>query len=105
LLRKKAGKTKANGEMLLIVTDGQPSDEKEVSKEIVNFTKSLDNGDGEYAISFIQVGKDPGASAFLKRLDDDLVSQGAKFDIVDTKTMDEVEAIGLTETLIAALND
>jgi uncharacterized protein YegL len=105
LARKKAGTTKANGEMLLVVTDGQPSDESDVAKAIVNFTKSLDNGDGEYGISFIQVGKDAQAARFLKKLDDDLVAQGAKFDIVDTKTMDELENIGLTETLLAALND
>ena len=105
LKRKKAGTTKANGEMVLVITDGQPSDEAAVSKSIVNFTKQLENGDGEFGISFIQVGKDAQASAFLKKLDDDLEAQGAKFDIVDTKTMDEVEQIGLTETLIAALND
>lgn len=105
LTRKKNGQTKAGGEMLLIVTDGQPQDEAEVAREIVNFTRQLDNPDQEYGISFIQVGKDAEASRFLKRLDDDLVKQGAKHDIVDTKTMDEVEQMGLTETLMAALND
>lgn len=105
IARKKAGTTKANGEILVVVTDGQPSDECEVAKEIVNFTKTLDNGDGEYGIQFLQVGKDAGAAKFLKKLDDDLVSQGAKFDIVDTKTMEELENIGLTEALMASLND
>lgn len=105
LAKKKAGNVKANGEMLVVVTDGAPSDEKEVAAEIVAFTKKLDNGDGEYGIAMVQVGKDPLASKFLKKLDDDLTSLGAKFDIVDTKTMDEVETLGLTETLIAALED
>ena len=105
LARKKAGQAKASGELLLVVTDGQPQDENEVAKEIVNFTKQLDTGDDEYGIQFVQVGKDPGASAFLKKLDDDLTKQGAKFDIVDTKTMEELENIGLTEALIAALED
>lgn len=103
--RKAAGQTKPNGEMLLVVTDGQPSDENEVAKEIVKFANSLDNADSEYGISFIQVGKDSAAAKFLKKLDDDLTSQGAKHDIVDTKTMDELENIGLTEALEAALND
>lgn len=103
--RKKAGKTKPNGEILLVVTDGQPQDESEVAKEIVKFGNTLDNADAEYGISFIQVGKDQAATNFLKRLDDDLVKQGAKYDIVDTKTMDQVDTLGLTETLIAALND
>lgn len=103
--RKAAGQTKPNGEMLLVITDGQPQDEAAVAKEIVAFGNSLGNGDEEYGISFIQVGKDSGATNFLRKLDDDLTKQGAKHDIVDAKTMDEVEQIGLTETLIAALND
>lgn len=103
--RKAKGEVKANGEITLVVTDGQPSDEAEVAKEIVNFTKTLDNGDGEYGITFIQVGKDAGASAFLKKLDDDLEKQGAKFDIVDTKTMDEIGDMPLSEVLVAALAD
>lgn len=105
LKRKAKGETKANGEMLLVVTDGQPEDETQVAQEIINFTKKLENGDGEYGITFVQIGKDQGATNFLRRLDDGLEKQGAKFDIVDTKTIDEVEQLGLTETLMAALND
>lgn len=103
--RKAAGNTKANGELLIVVTDGQPSDEKEVAAEIVKFTKTLSSGDDEYGIQFIQVGKDASAARFLKKLDDDLTSQGAAYDIVDTKTMEELENIGLTEALMAALDD
>lgn len=105
LARKKDGKAKANGEILLVVTDGEPQDEAQVAKEIVKFTKQLDSGDDEYGISFIQVGRDVAAASFLKRLDDNLVSEGAKYDIVDTKTMDELENVGLTEALIASLED
>lgn len=103
--RKRAGKTKPNGEILLVVTDGQPADEREVASCITKFANSLDNADAEYGISFIQVGRDPGAQAFLKQLDDGLVAAGAKHDIVDTKTMDEIENLPLTEVLIAALTD
>lgn len=103
--RKAAGQTKANGELLIVVTDGQPSDDKAVAQEIVKFTKTLSNGDDEYGIQFIQVGRDVDAAKFLKKLDDDLTSQGAAYDIVDTKTMEELENIGLTEALMAALDD
>lgn len=103
--RKAAGQTKANGEMLLVVTDGQPADEGDVAKAIVAFGNGLANADDEYGISFLQIGKDPSATRFLKKLDDDLTSMGAKYDIVDTKTIEEVEQVGLTEALIAALND
>lgn len=105
LKRKAAGQTKANGEILLCVTDGQPTDEAAVAKTIVEFANKLENGDGEYGISFVQVGKDAGASAFLKKLDDDLTKQGAKHDIVDTKTFEEMENVGLVDALVAALDD
>lgn len=105
LARKAAGKTKANGEILLVVTDGAPADQDAVAKEIIAFGNKLDNADDEYGISFFQVGRDQGAANFLKKLDDDLVTLGAKHDIVDTKTMEEIENIGLTEALIAALTD
>lgn len=105
LAAKAAGTTKSNGMIVLVITDGQPSDAADVAKTISDFTQKLDNGDGEFGITFLQVGRDPEATRFLKSLDDDLTSHGAKFDIVDTKTIDEVEQIGLTEVLIAALND
>lgn len=104
LTQKKAGTAKANGVMCLVITDGQPSDEKEVAKAISDFTKKIDSRE-EFGLSFFQVGKDQHASNFLKSLDDDLVSHGAKFDIVDTKTMEEIETIGLNDALIAALTD
>lgn len=103
--RKAANGTKANGEMLVVMTDGQPDDPASVKSEIIKFGNGLANADQEYGISFIQVGKDAGAAAFLKSLDDELTAQGAKHDIVDTKSMDEVEGIGIVETLVAALND
>lgn len=102
---KAAGKAKANGAIVMVVTDGKPQDEDKVANTIINFTKELTNGDSEFGISFIQVGKDRGATEFLKRLDDGLEKGGAKFDIVDTKTMEELEGIGLTEALLASLTD
>lgn len=106
LKNKKAGTAKPKGGMIVVMTDGTPEDEEKVGRSIVNFGNKLDNADEEFGISFIQVGQDAHATAFLKRLDDDLTSKyGAKNDIVDAKTMDEVESIGVVETLIAALND
>lgn len=106
LQNKKNNSAKANGAMVIVVTDGQPEDESEVMKSIVNFGNRLENADSEFGISFLQVGKDSGASAFLKRLDDELVTKyGAKHDIVDAKSMDEVDEIGFIGALIAGLND
>jgi uncharacterized protein YegL len=104
LARKKAGTTKPNGEICLVITDGQPSDEAAVASAISNFTKKLDNRE-EFGISFIQVGKDAHAAQFLKKLDDELTSQGAKLDIVDTVTMDEIGDRPINDVLMGALTD
>ncbi len=102
--RKAAGQTKANGETILVVTDGEPDDRKAVMRVIIEASRHLDR-DEELAISFIQVGTDQTAAKFLKALDDDLQTAGAKFDIVDTVTLDDMEGMTLTEVLLNAISD
>lgn len=53
----------------------------------------------------IPIGTDQNARRFLKLLDDELLPAGAKFDIVDTVNLDEVEEMGLTEVLLGAIHD
>lgn len=101
---KKKGNAKTNGIMIVVVTDGQPQDEDDVAKTIVRFTKQIDHDD-EAGISLLQVGKDVHAAAYLKRLDDHLETEGAKFDIVNSKTMDDLENIPLIDAMIAALDE
>lgn len=102
--RKAAGKTKPNGETILVVTDGEPDDRKAVMKVIIEASRRMDR-DEELAISFVQVGTDVQATKFLKILDDELQGAGAKFDIVDTVTMDDMEDMTLTEVLLNAITD
>ena len=102
--RKAAGQTKANGETILVVTDGEPDDRKAVMKVIIEASRRMDR-DEELAISFIQVGTDSQATKFLKILDDELQGAGAKFDICDTITIDDMEDYSLSEILLNAIND
>ncbi len=98
---RESGAIEQDADVVIFLT---PVDENEVAKAIVNFTKKID-GREEFGISLLQVGKDTHAAAYLKRLDNQLQDEGAKFDIVNTKTMDELETVGLTEALIAALTE
>lgn len=102
--RKSANQTKPNGETILVVTDGEPDDRKAVMKVIIEASRRMDR-DEELAISFIQVGNDAQATRFLKVLDDELQTAGAKFDICDTITMDDMEDMSLSEVLLNAIND
>lgn len=102
--RKSAGQTKPNGETILVVTDGEPDDRRSVMEVIIDATRRMDR-DEELAISFIQVGNDAGATQFLKALDDQLQGVGAKFDICDTVTLDDMGDMSLAEVLTGAIGD
>lgn len=102
--RKAARQTKLNGETILVITDGEPDDRKAVMKVIIAASRRMER-DEELAISFIQVGSDQQATRFLKILDDELQGAGAKFDICDTITLEQMEDFSLTEVLLNAIND
>jgi uncharacterized protein with von Willebrand factor type A (vWA) domain len=102
--RKAAGKTKSNGETILVITDGEPDDRKAVFEVIINATRQMDR-DEELGISMIQVGSDSQATKFLKALDDQLQGVGAKFDICDTITLDDLEDMSLADVLMNAITD
>ncbi|MBD2559930.1 vWA domain-containing protein [Nostoc sp. UIC 10607] len=102
--RKAAGKSKPNGETILVITDGEPDDRKAVFEVIIHATRQMER-DEELAISIIQVGSDAQATKFLKALDDQLQSVGAKFDICDTVTLDDLEEMSLVDVLTNAITD
>ena len=102
--RKASGATKPNGETILVITDGEPDDRKAVMRVIIEASRHMER-DEELGISLIQVGSDATATRFLKALDDELQGAGAKFDIVDTVTLDDMENMSLAEVLLNAIND
>ena len=56
--------------------------------------------DQEQAISFIQVGAASKATRFFKSLDNQLQDVGAKLDIVDRVTVDEMKNMTLKDVLL-----
>lgn len=85
--------------VILVFTDGVPDDRAEAARVIVNQANSQETDD-ECTILFIQVGHDVAATKYLRSLDDGLI--GAKFDIVDTKTIDEAENFPTIVDLVCA---
>lgn len=102
--RKAAGQAKAGGEIILVITDGEPDDRKGVMRAIIEASRRMDT-DEELGISIIQVGSDATATRFLKALDDELQGAGAKFDICDTVTIDDMADMTLAEVLMNAIAD
>jgi Mg-chelatase subunit ChlD len=99
---KLAGKSDKK-DFIIVFTDGVPDDKAAAAKAIVAQSQKQANDD-DLTILFVQVGDDSAAAAYLKSLDDDL--KGAKFDIVDAKTLTEAEQFASTaELIMAAIND
>lgn len=100
--RRAKGETKSEGDVVLVVTDGEPDDQQAVVDVIIGATKKLDN-ENEISLELIQIGQCPGATKFLKFLDDGLQAKGAKFDIVDTTTAEDSGNMTFTELLTKAI--
>ena len=99
---KLAGKS-SKKDFILVFTDGVPDDGAKAADVIKRQANSQDTDDA-CTFLFVQVGRDAGAAKYLRMLDDDL--KGAKFDIVDAKTIDEAEKFASTaELVLAAIND
>lgn len=93
---------------VVCLTDGRPDGgedgEKALAKTIINAANHIDDGN-EIGISFVQVGKDGHATAFLKRLDKNLTDEGAKYDIVNAITIDDLNDKALIDVLIEAVTN
>lgn len=100
--RKLAGATKANGEIILVLLDGEPGDRMAVAKDIKDATHRID-ADEELGIGFVQIGEDALAQGFLTALDDYLKQMGAKYDIVKSRLLNTIEPHSLTEFLLSTL--
>jgi hypothetical protein len=88
----------------VVITDGQPDDEAALVSVIVNATKKIANRE-EIGLEFVQIGKDSHAHAFLDRLDNNLTKEGAKLDIVNTVSADDLGDKLISDVLIASLTE
>jgi hypothetical protein len=90
----------------MIFTDGQPDKHDAVIKLLVDQANRQES-DSQLTFQFVQVGDNAQATAFLKMLDDDLQSKyGAKNDIVDVITVDDVNQFPTaTHMILHGIND
>lgn len=101
----KLANASAKNAFITVLTDGEPQDKESPAKTIVAQANSQTK-DEECTVLFIQVGDDSAATAYLKNLDDGLQAQGAKFDIVDVKTVDQVAGYAtVADMIVDAIND
>lgn len=106
LVTKIAERQRARGKkaVAIILTDGAPSSPGATVQALIAASNGL-GADEDLTFLFVQVGQDPGITAYLQQLDDGLQAKGAKFDIVDTVSGADAENIDPLELVNKAIND
>lgn len=90
--------------LIAVITDGMPTNPHSLRRLLIETTHHM-RSPGEITITFLQIGTERRGFELLKEFDDNLMSQGARFDIVDTKTFPEVVHVGLTRALVDAVRE
>jgi len=89
--------------LVAMITDGCPDDPLLLRQTIIEASNKMHDSD-EIAITFLQVGVDPGATKYLRELDECLVGSKAKYDIVSAKSFDQLNQSGLSLALLDAVH-
>ncbi|MFK7824327.1 MAG: hypothetical protein AB8G05_09230 [Oligoflexales bacterium] len=96
------------GMTVIVITDGQPDSEANVKNVLLKFADPVNDyidKNEDLAISFIQIGDDQGAKAFLDEMDKGFEFNGEVVKICDTKTIEEVNILGVYRILHDAIFD
>ncbi|HNN63213.1 MAG TPA: hypothetical protein PKH78_09240 [Candidatus Obscuribacter sp.] len=92
--------------LLAVITDGVPvpmTEPRLVADILVDASRKM-KGPGDVTVVFLQVGANSfKGRRFLGLLDHQLVSYGAKYDCVTTVEFEELQRVGLSQSLVAAL--
>lgn len=103
--KRDTGKSKPNGDVIFVITDGEPDSQIDVINTLVNAAFRLRPSDN-LAINFIQIGNDASATQFLKVLDEDLVPKyKIPYDFIKTIKIGDLERQGLTQTILNLINE
>lgn len=94
--------------ILVVVSDGRADDSEGLRDTIVEMATRLDEArlpSFQLGITFIQIGDDPDATAFLAELDDDLEDAHQCRDIVDCRQYEgSIDATFVLKSLLGSVN-
>ena len=92
-------------ETILVITDGVPDDKASVERVLIEATKKYMQNDNDLSVTIIQVGDDTSAMRWLQQLDDGLTAKGAKYDIVDILTAEELKKFNFADIVAKSVSD
>jgi hypothetical protein len=88
--------------VVAVISDGYPVDIDKVKQVLVSSTYRL-SSPNDVRVVFIQISDDREGTKILVDLDNNLASKGARFDLVDTESFNNVRKIGIKQALIDAI--
>lgn len=100
--RKQAGQTKPNGEIILALFDGEPKEQLDIVRAIVEATHRIDSPQ-ELGIGLLQIGENSIAEGFFSLLEEDLKLAGARHDIVKFRKVKTLNLDGLADFLATVI--
>jgi hypothetical protein len=101
--RKHAAHGKVAPLLIAVITDGRPTGEENVRRAIIETTHRMQSPD-EIRINFLLIGQDTKGLKFIQEMDNGLIAQGAKYDIVSSKPFPTLMGIGLAKALVDGVN-
>jgi len=101
--RKRGAVSEIKPLAIAIITDGGCESPGALRRVILKAAKKIDSPN-ELSITFLQIGHDEEGTKLLKEFDNDLMSRGAKFDIVQRLPFDELKRVGLMRGLAEAIS-
>jgi hypothetical protein len=94
--------------LLAVITDGVPAPKREpflVADVLINATKRMRDAKDVTVVFFQIGGADFKGQRFLNYLDNGLVADGARFDIVKNVPMERLAQIGLAQSLVNSIQE
>jgi hypothetical protein len=88
---------------IAVITDGMPTNPQALRELIIETTRRMQNPH-EISITFLQIGTEREGVHELQELDNYLVNEGARYDIVTTKLFPQVVQAGLARSLVDAIS-
>lgn len=88
--------------LIAVITDGLPADRQLVYQNLIALTQKMNRSD-DVLVTVLQIGENFSGQSFCVSLDNALLANGAKYDIVDTRTFDDLKREGMPTALVHAL--
>ena len=101
-------KTNSKPLLIAVITDGAPSPRRQIDmvvKTLINATKSM-KGPHEVTVVFFQIGStNRFGRAFVSYLDNNLIREGAHYDMVRAVSFEDLQRTGLARALADSIHD